>query len=52
MKNVLLSIMVCSSLFAANMIGVSAMTDDGAGNVTITFSYDFSDVVAGFEFGL
>ena len=52
MKNVFLGLMVCSALFAANMLGVSAIDDDGIGGVSITFSYDFTDEVAGFEFDL
>jgi len=50
MKKMLLIIVSVSTIFAANMISISAATDDGAGNVTFTLDYSFDDVIAGFQF--
>ena len=42
--------MLCGSVFAANTLSVSSITDDGAGNVTISLGYMFEDEVGGFQF--
>ena len=44
--------MFASSLFAANTLHVSNVTDDGAGNVSFTLGYNFDVEVAGFQFDL
>jgi len=52
MKNLFLTLMLCGSVFAANTLSVSSITDDGAGNVTISLDYMFEDEVGGFQFDL
>ena len=52
MRNMFLTIMFASSLFAANTLHVSNVTDDGAGNVSFTLGYNFDVEVAGFQFDL
>ena len=42
-------IIVITIGFSANVIYISSMTDDGAGNVSFDLSYDFQDDVAGFQ---
>ena len=50
MRNIVLTLMAASMIFAANTLSVSSASDDGAGNVTFTLAYSFDDVVAGFQF--
>jgi hypothetical protein len=52
MKNVFLTLMLCGSVFAANTLSVSSITDDGAGNVTFSLDYMFEDTVGGFQLDL
>jgi hypothetical protein len=52
MRNMFLTLMVAGSLFAANTLSVSSISDDGAGNASINLAYNFDDVVAGFQFDL
>ena len=42
-------IIVITIGFSANVLYISSMTDDGAGNVSFDLSYDFQDDVAGFQ---
>tara|TARA_B100002052_G_scaffold94259_2_gene86962 strand:+ start:18322 stop:19125 length:804 start_codon:yes stop_codon:yes gene_type:complete len=52
MKNLFLTLMLCSSVFAANMLSVSSITDDGNGNVTFSLDYMFDEEVGGFQLDL
>ena len=52
MRNMFLTLMFAGSLFAANTLHVSSVTDDGAGNVSFTLGYNFDVEVAGFQFDL
>jgi hypothetical protein len=52
MKNIFLTLMLCGSVFAANTLSVSSITDDGAGNVTFSLGYMFDDSVGGFQLDL
>jgi hypothetical protein len=52
MRNIFLTLMIAGSLFAANTLHVSSVTDDGAGNVSFTLGYNFDVEVAGFQFDL
>ena len=52
MKNVFLALMLCGSLFAMNTLSVSAISDDGAGNVIFTLDYMFEEEVGGFQLDL
>tara|TARA_Y100001970_G_C14122585_1_gene797142 strand:- start:267 stop:1070 length:804 start_codon:yes stop_codon:yes gene_type:complete len=52
MKNLFLTLMLCGSVFAANTLSVSSITDDGAGNVTFSIDYMFEDEVGGFQLDL
>ena len=52
MRNMLLTLMVASSLFAANTLSISSVTDDGLGNASFTLGYNFDVDVAGFQFDL
>ena len=42
-------IIVMTIGFSTNVLYISSMTDDGAGNVSFDLSYDFQDDVAGFQ---
>ena len=44
--------MIAGSLFAANTLSVSSVSDDSAGNATFTLGYSFDVDVAGFQFDL
>ena len=52
----LISILVLFTLFSLgfsiNTLGVSSISDDGAGNVTFTLDYSFDDSVCGIQFDL
>ena len=52
MRNLFLTLMFAGSLFAANTLHVSSVTDDGAGAVSLTLGYNFDEAVAGFQFDL
>ena len=52
MKNILLTLMLCGSVFAENTLFVNEIIDDGAGNVTFSLDYMFDDVVGGFQLDL
>jgi hypothetical protein len=52
MRNIFLTLMIAGSLFAANTLSVSSVTDDGAGNLTMSLAYNFMDDVSGFQFNL
>ena len=52
MRNMFLTLMIVGSLFAANTLSVSSVTDDGAGNASFTLGYNFDVDVAGFQFDL
>ena len=52
MRNIFLTLMIAGSLFAANTLSVSSVSDDGAGNVLFTLGYSFDEDVAGFQFDL
>ena len=52
MRNIFLTLMFAGSLFAANTLHVSSVSDDGAGNVSFTLGYNFDVEVAGFQFDL
>ena len=52
MRNMFLTLMFAGSLFAANTLHVSSVSDDGAGNVSFTLGYNFDVDVAGFQFDL
>ena len=52
MKNIFLTLMLCGSVFAANTLSVSSVSDDGAGNVTFSLGYMFDDSVGGFQLDL
>ena len=52
MRNMFLTLIFAGSLFAANTLHVSSVTDDGAGNVSFTLGYNFDVDVAGFQFDL
>jgi hypothetical protein len=52
MRNIFLTLMIAGSLFAANTLNVSSVSDDGAGNATFTLGYSFDEDVAGFQFDL
>ena len=52
MKNLFLTLMLCGSVFADNMLSVSSIADNGDGTVTISLDYMFVDEVGGFQFDL
>jgi len=52
MKNLFLTLMVCGSVFAANTLSVTSVSDDGSGTVTFSLGYMFEDEVGGFQLDL
>ena len=52
MKNLFLTLMLCGSVFAAGMLSVSSITDEGNGTVTFSLDYMFEEEVGGFQFDL
>ena len=52
MRNIFLTLIIAGSLFAANNLSVSSVSDDGAGNAIFTLGYSFDVDVAGFQFDL
>ena len=52
MRNMFLTLMIAGSLFAANTLNVSSVTEGTDGTVDITLGYSFDVDVAGFQFDL
>ena len=52
MRNVFLTLVIAGSLFAANTLNVSSVTEGADGAVDITLGYSFDVDVAGFQFDL